>query len=32
MRFGLDIAEQRMEFDEVIARAMFAEELGFDGI
>jgi alkanesulfonate monooxygenase SsuD/methylene tetrahydromethanopterin reductase-like flavin-dependent oxidoreductase (luciferase family) len=31
MRFGIDIAQQRMEFDEVLARARFVEELGFDG-
>jgi F420-dependent oxidoreductase-like protein len=32
MRFGLDIAQQRMEFAEVVDRARFAEELGFDGV
>ena len=31
MRFGLDIAQQRIDFDEVIDRARFAEQLGFDG-
>jgi alkanesulfonate monooxygenase SsuD/methylene tetrahydromethanopterin reductase-like flavin-dependent oxidoreductase (luciferase family) len=31
MRFGLDIAQQRVPFTEVVARAKFAEELGFDG-
>jgi alkanesulfonate monooxygenase SsuD/methylene tetrahydromethanopterin reductase-like flavin-dependent oxidoreductase (luciferase family) len=31
MRFGLDVAQQRMPFDEVVRRAQFAEELGFDG-
>ena len=31
MRFGLDIAQQRMDFGEVVARARFAEDLGFDG-
>jgi F420-dependent oxidoreductase-like protein len=31
MRFGLDIAQQRMEWDEVVSRATFAEDLGFDG-
>ena len=31
MKFGIDIAQQRMEFDEVIDRARFSEELGFDG-
>ena len=32
MRFGLDIAQQRMPFDEVVARARFADEAGFDGV
>src|ERR671937_610676 len=32
MRFGLDIAQQRLEFDEIVSRARFAEELGFDGV
>jgi hypothetical protein len=27
MRFGLDVAHQRVEFDEVVERARFAEEL-----
>jgi alkanesulfonate monooxygenase SsuD/methylene tetrahydromethanopterin reductase-like flavin-dependent oxidoreductase (luciferase family) len=31
MKFGMDIAQQRMEFDEVIDRARLAEEVGFDG-
>ena len=31
MRFGLDVAQQRMPFDEVVSRTTFAEELGFDG-
>jgi alkanesulfonate monooxygenase SsuD/methylene tetrahydromethanopterin reductase-like flavin-dependent oxidoreductase (luciferase family) len=31
MRFGLDIAQQRMPWDEVVARVRFAEDLGFDG-
>src|SRR3954471_23966026 len=31
MRFGLDVAQQRMSWDEVVSRAQFAEELGFDG-
>ena len=31
MRFGLDVAQQRMQWDEVVSRAQFAEELGFDG-
>ena len=32
MRIGLDIAQQRMPFAEVIDRARFAEDLGFDGV
>jgi alkanesulfonate monooxygenase SsuD/methylene tetrahydromethanopterin reductase-like flavin-dependent oxidoreductase (luciferase family) len=31
MRFGLDVAQQRMPWDEVIGRVQYAEELGFDG-
>ncbi|MDZ7675442.1 MAG: TIGR03560 family F420-dependent LLM class oxidoreductase [Acidimicrobiales bacterium] len=31
MKFGLDIAQQRMPWDEVVDRVQFAEELGFDG-
>jgi alkanesulfonate monooxygenase SsuD/methylene tetrahydromethanopterin reductase-like flavin-dependent oxidoreductase (luciferase family) len=31
MRFGLDIAQQRMDWDELVRRVQFAEELGFDG-
>ncbi len=31
MRFGLDVAQQRMPWDEVVGRVHFAEELGFDG-
>ena len=31
MRFGLDVAQQRVPFDEVVRRVQFAEELGFDG-
>lgn len=31
MRFGLDIAQQRMPWVEVVSRVTFAEELGFDG-
>jgi alkanesulfonate monooxygenase SsuD/methylene tetrahydromethanopterin reductase-like flavin-dependent oxidoreductase (luciferase family) len=31
MRFGLDIAQQRMPWDEVVSRVQFAEQLGFDG-
>jgi alkanesulfonate monooxygenase SsuD/methylene tetrahydromethanopterin reductase-like flavin-dependent oxidoreductase (luciferase family) len=32
MRYGLDIAQQRMPWAEVASRARFADELGFDGI
>src|SRR3954470_5760236 len=32
MRFGLDIAQQRVPWSEVAARAKFADELGFDGV
>ena len=32
MRFGLDLAQQRMSWDELVRRAQLAEELGFDGI
>ena len=32
MRFGLDIAQQRMPWSEVAGRAQFADDLGFDGI
>jgi alkanesulfonate monooxygenase SsuD/methylene tetrahydromethanopterin reductase-like flavin-dependent oxidoreductase (luciferase family) len=31
MRFGIDIAQQRQEFDEIVDRARFVEELAFDG-
>jgi len=31
MRFGLDVAQQRMSWDEIVSRVQFAEELGFDG-
>ena len=32
MRFGLDLAQQRMPFAELVGRARFADEAGFDGI
>ena len=32
MRFGLDVAQQRMPWDELVRRAQLAEELGFDGV
>ncbi len=31
IRFGLDIAQQRMPWDEVLRRVQFAEQVGFDG-
>ena len=31
MRFGLDVAQQRMPWDEVVRRVHLAEDLGFDG-
>jgi alkanesulfonate monooxygenase SsuD/methylene tetrahydromethanopterin reductase-like flavin-dependent oxidoreductase (luciferase family) len=31
MRFGIDVAQQRMEWEELVARARLGEELGFDG-
>jgi alkanesulfonate monooxygenase SsuD/methylene tetrahydromethanopterin reductase-like flavin-dependent oxidoreductase (luciferase family) len=31
MRFGLDVAQQRMPWSEVVARVQLAEEVGFDG-
>jgi alkanesulfonate monooxygenase SsuD/methylene tetrahydromethanopterin reductase-like flavin-dependent oxidoreductase (luciferase family) len=31
VRFGIDIAQQRLEWDELVRRARFGEELGFDG-
>lgn len=32
MRFGLDVAQQRMPWDEVVRRVRLAEDLGFDGV
>src|ERR1700730_10577096 len=32
MRFGLDVAQQRMSWDELVRRVQLAEELGFDGV
>jgi F420-dependent oxidoreductase-like protein len=32
MRFGLDIAQQRMSWDELVRRVRLAEDLGFDGM
>ena len=31
MRFGLDVAQQRIPWDEVVRRVQLAEELGFEG-
>jgi alkanesulfonate monooxygenase SsuD/methylene tetrahydromethanopterin reductase-like flavin-dependent oxidoreductase (luciferase family) len=31
MRFGLDVAQQRMPWDELVSRVKLAEDLGFDG-
>jgi alkanesulfonate monooxygenase SsuD/methylene tetrahydromethanopterin reductase-like flavin-dependent oxidoreductase (luciferase family) len=31
MRFGLDVAQQRISWDELVGRVQFAEQLGFDG-
>lgn len=31
MRFGIDVAQQRMEFGEIVERVRFGEALGFDG-
>jgi len=31
MHFGLDVAQQRVPWGEVVSRVQFAEELGFDG-
>jgi alkanesulfonate monooxygenase SsuD/methylene tetrahydromethanopterin reductase-like flavin-dependent oxidoreductase (luciferase family) len=32
MRFGLDVAQQRMPWDELVRRVRLAEELGFEGV
>ena len=32
MRFGLDVAQQRMTWDELVRRVRLAEDLGFDGM
>ena len=32
VRFGLDVAQQRLEWDEILDRVRLAERLGFDGI
>lgn len=32
MRFGLDVAQQRMPWEELVRRVQLAEQLGFDGV
>ena len=32
MRFGVDIAQQRMEWDDLLGRVRLCEDLGFDGV
>ena len=32
MRFGLDIAQQRIPWPELASRVRFADELGYDGL
>ncbi|MBV8297215.1 MAG: LLM class flavin-dependent oxidoreductase [Acidimicrobiia bacterium] len=32
MRFGLDVSQHRMPWDEVVRRVQLGEELGFDGV
>lgn len=32
MRFGLDVAQQRLEWAEILERVRLAEQLGFDGV
>ena len=32
MRFGMDIAQQRMEWDDLLGRVRLGEDLGFDGV
>ena len=32
MRLGLDVAQQRLPWDEIVRRVQLAEELGFDGV
>jgi F420-dependent oxidoreductase-like protein len=32
MRFGLDVAQQRVAWDELVRRVRVAEDLGFDGV
>ena len=32
MRFGLDISQHQLEWDEIVSRAHLAEDAGFDGV
>lgn len=32
MRIGLDVAQQRLEWDELVSRVRLAEDAGFDGV
>ena len=32
MEFGLDVSQHRLSWDEIVDRARFAEEVGFDGV
>lgn len=32
MRFGIDVAQQRVSWDELVSRVRLAEDLGFDGV
>src|SRR3954463_16541092 len=32
MRFGIDVAQQRMPWDEIVRRVQLGEALGFDGV
>lgn len=32
MRFGLDVAQHQLEWDEILSRVRYAEEVGFDGV
>jgi F420-dependent oxidoreductase-like protein len=32
MRFGIDVAQQRMPWDELVSRVRFVEDLGFEGV
>jgi F420-dependent oxidoreductase-like protein len=32
MRFGLDVAQHQLSWDEIVARARLAEDAGFDGV